>query len=92
MNAKKLARQLYNDDLERTPEVPIQADGHRAYDTWLACASDSNDADTREALEAVDRDEFAAAWTALVEADADPSPSCNCGTCSPGNVTCVRGD
>jgi hypothetical protein len=65
--ASKLARQLYTDDLSRADEVPVQRDGHRAYDGWLRAASEAGDRDTREALEAVDRDAFAAAWNALVE-------------------------
>lgn len=67
MNAKKLARQLYRDDLSRADEVPVQRDGYRAYDTWLQASSDAGDTYTREALESVDRDEFAAAWGECVE-------------------------
>lgn len=31
-------------------------------------------------------------WCAHCRDNDDPSPFCNCGTCSPGNVTCVRED
>ena len=53
--------------MSRADEVPVQRDGYRAYDGWRQASSDAGDADTREALEAVDRDDFAAEWTALAE-------------------------
>lgn len=68
--ARKLARELYSDDLSREPEVPIQRDGGKAYDAWLGSASDGCDTDTRDALMAVDRADFAAAWETIV-ADGD---------------------
>ena len=68
MSAKKLARQLYRDDLSRANEVPVQPNGYRAYDGWLQASSDAGDTDTREALESVDRDEFAMAWEECIEA------------------------
>lgn len=63
----KLARQLYRDDLSRADEAPIQRDGRKAYDGWLQASRDAGDTETRDALLAVDRDDFAAAWDALVE-------------------------
>lgn len=61
-NARTLAYKLFRDDQGRADEVPVATDGHRAYDGWLQASSDAGDTDTREALEAVDRDAFAAAW------------------------------
>jgi len=66
--AKKLARDLYNDDMSRADEVPVERDGHKAYDGWLRGSGEAGDRDTSEALAAVDRDEFAAAWEDLVDA------------------------
>lgn len=66
-NAKKLASQLYRDDLSRADEVPVQLDGYRAYDGWMQASSDAGDTDTRKELESVDRDEFAMAWNELAE-------------------------
>lgn len=65
--AKKLARELYRDDMSRANEVPVATDGYKAYDGWLQAASDAGDTDTREALLSVDRDDFAAAWNESVE-------------------------
>lgn len=65
-DAAKLARELYSDDLSREPEQPIQRDGGKAYDAWLQSARDGGDTDTRDALLAVDRADFAAAWNAIV--------------------------
>ncbi len=65
ITAKKLARQLFNDDLSRADETPVERDGHKAYAAWLGSASDAGDTETREALESVDVDEFAQAWHAL---------------------------
>ena len=67
---KKLARDLYRDDMSRADEVPLQQDGHRVYDGWLQASSDAGDRDTADALRAADRDEFASAWNELVEAKA----------------------
>jgi len=69
IDTKKLARDLYRDDMSRADEVPVQQDGHRAYDGWLAASSDAGDRDTADALRATDREEFAAAWNELVEAE-----------------------
>jgi hypothetical protein len=68
MNAAKLALQLYRDDLGRAEDVPVTTDGYRAYDGWLRASSDAGDTETREALEGVDRDDFATAWEALTSA------------------------
>lgn len=67
ISARTLARQLLADDQERADEVPVQQDGHRAYDGWVKASSDAGDRDTADALAAVDRDEFAAAWEAALE-------------------------
>lgn len=63
--AKRLAETLYQDDMSRADEVPVERDGHRAYDGWVRASATAGDRDTAEALEHVDRDEFAAAWDAL---------------------------
>jgi hypothetical protein len=63
--AKRLAEALYQDDMSRADEVPVGRDGHRAYDGWVRASATAGDRDTAEALEHVDRDEFAAAWDAL---------------------------
>lgn len=69
MNASsKLARQLYKDDESRGDIM--QRDGLLAYQEWLQGSKDAADTDTRDALLAVDRLEFAAEWNALV-AEAD---------------------
>jgi hypothetical protein len=65
--AKKLARQLYRDDLSRADEVPVERDGAKAYDGWLQASSDAGDSDTIDALESVDRDDFAAEWDRLTD-------------------------
>lgn len=67
ITANKLARQLHNDDMLRADEVPVQRDGHKAYDGWFRAASDAGDRDTLETLESVDREEFAAVWNRLTE-------------------------
>lgn len=68
MNARKLARQLFRDDMSRAPEVPVTRDGHAAYDGWRRAAGEAGDRETVDALRSVDRDEFAAAWEAALEA------------------------
>lgn len=65
VEASRLARRLYRDDLSRANEVPVERDGAKAYDTWVTGARAAGDQDTIDALAAVDRDEFAAAWEAL---------------------------
>ena len=69
--AQKLARDLYDNDMERADEVPVERDGRKAYDGWSKGASDAGDHYTTAALAEVDRDEFAAAWEALIAADAE---------------------
>lgn len=64
--SKKLARQLYRDDMSRADEVPVARDGETAYDGWVRAASEAGDRDTAEALESADRDAFAAEWDRLV--------------------------
>lgn len=63
--SKKLARQLYRDDVSRADEVPVQRDGRKAYEGWVQASSDAGDRDTLEALEAADPDAFAAEWSQL---------------------------
>lgn len=63
--AAKLASALYRDDMSRADEVPVETDGLRAYDGWLCAAGEAGDSDTSEALRAVDRYDFAAAWERL---------------------------
>ena len=65
-NAACLARRLFRDDFSRADEVPVETNGYRAYDGWLQASTDAGDSETREALESVDRDAFAAAWAARV--------------------------
>jgi heme oxygenase len=48
----------------------------------------------RDALEDCEA-ELDAAHVRIAELESkteDPSPMCNCGTCSPGNYTCIRSD
>lgn len=33
-----------------------------------------------------------AGWCVACRDSYDPSPMCNCGTCSPGDYTCIRSD
>jgi hypothetical protein len=68
-NSKRLARQLYRDDMSRADEVSVQRDGHKAYEGWVRASSDAGDRDTRDALEAADQDAFAAEWDRLVAAE-----------------------
>lgn len=75
MNAIKLARALYRDDVSRADEVPVQRDGGRAYDGWVTAAADAGDTDTATDLAGVDRADFAAAWDALVADDDARSPA-----------------
>jgi len=66
VESKKLAHQLFRDDLSRAEEVAVERNGRRAYEAWLAASSDAGDGETREALEAADEDEFAAEWERMV--------------------------
>ena len=66
--ARALARALYRDDMSRADETPVERDGYKAYAGWLAASTAASDTDTQGDLLAVDRDDFAAAWNALVEA------------------------
>ena len=67
--AEKLAEHLYKDDQSRADEVPVCSDGGEAYDNWWNAASNAGDHETLEALEAVDRDDFAEAWDTCVAVD-----------------------
>lgn len=66
--SKKLARQLYRDDMSCADEVPVARDGEKAYDGWVRAAGEAGDRDTAEALESADRDVFAAEWDRLIAA------------------------
>lgn len=65
--AKQIAEILFNDSMSRADEVPIEDDGHAAYDKWQRSAGEAGDEDTIRDLRAVDRDDFAAAWNELRE-------------------------
>ena len=64
-HSRKLARQLFDDDMSRADEVPICTDGSRAFRKWADAASNAGDRETYAALKAVDSDIFAAEWDRL---------------------------
>lgn len=65
-DARNLIRTLVADDAERAPEVPVETNGAKALDGWLAAAADAGDRDTLESLKAaidvLGRDEAEAVW------------------------------
>jgi hypothetical protein len=65
-DAERLAKLLFDDDMGRADEVPIERDGSRAYDAWVRAAGQAGDEQTSSDLASVDRDAFAAAWDGLV--------------------------
>lgn len=65
--ARRLARQLINDDLGRVDEVALERDGALAVTSWYLAAANAGDSDTTEAIDAVGRDELIAAWDELID-------------------------
>lgn len=65
--AQRLARELYLDDCSRADKVPVEHNGHRAYDGWVRAMDEARDNVTGTSLARVDRDEFADAWGMLID-------------------------
>ena len=66
MTAAQVARVLYDDDMSRADEVPVERDGATAIAGWMRSAGEAGDTDTVDDIRAAGESAVAAAWDAII--------------------------